>query len=90
MWLRTWWPDSDGNSLLVQIDDQTGAKLGEDGTYFHWHWVSAEGARFKLSAGEHVFKFLGCEDGIKLDQVFLTTHEEYVPEGIRPITQKPS
>lgn len=90
VWSRTWWKDGCGNSVFVQIDDQTAAKLGEDGTYKWWHWVNLKGARFKLSAGKHVFKFLGREDGIKLDQVFLTQDDEYVPEGIRPVTQKPA
>ena len=35
VWLRTWWPVGDGNSVFVQIDDQTAVKLGEDGTYFY-------------------------------------------------------
>lgn len=90
VWARTYWKDGCGNSVGVQIDEYSPAILGQDGTYNHWHWVEAKGAKFKLSAGKHTLKLLNREDGIMVDQVFLTQDDEYVPEGIRPATQKPS
>ncbi len=90
VWARTFWQDGCGNSVGVQVDDYSPATLGQDGTYNRWHWVNAKGAKYKLSAGKHTVKLLNREDGIMVDQVFLTTDDEYVPEGIRPATQKPS
>jgi len=90
VWARTYWKDGCGNSVGIQIDSYSPATLGQDGTYNHWHWVEAKGAKFNLSAGKHTIKLLGREPGIMVDQIFLTKDSEYVPVAIRPVTQKPS
>jgi len=89
LWARTYWRNGCGNSVGVQVDNYSPVTLGQDGTYNYWHWVEAKGAKFNLSAGKHTIKLLGREPGIMVDQIFLTKDPEYVPVGIRPVTQKP-
>lgn len=85
IWMRVWWLDSCGNSITVEIDSNKGKlkpfTLGQDGTYKKWHWVKAK-VRLALSEGEHTLLLTNREDGIKIDQILLSSDRRVVPVGI--------
>lgn len=84
LWCRVWWIDECGNSLTVVLDDGRPFVFGQDGTYKTWHWVRAP-VRLKqlnLDAGKHTLKVLNREDGVRIDQILLTTDKRYVPVGV--------
>ena len=82
IWARTFWEDGCGNSVGAVIDHQPQVVLGNDGTYDHWHWVTAKRTRFQLKAGEHTLTLLNREDGIRVDQILLVSDKDYVPTRI--------
>ncbi|HUS59274.1 MAG TPA: hypothetical protein VM141_11540 [Planctomycetota bacterium] len=87
LWARVNWLDSCGNSFGVVMDDGPTAIIGEDGTHKCWQWVNIkDGAGiYRLSKGSHKLEFRNTEDGVKLDQIILTTDldEQAQPQGIR-------
>lgn len=84
LWIRVWWLDSCGNSLTVVLDDGKPFAFGQDGTYKSWHWV--RGMKVYLPAGRHALKIENREDGVKIDQILLTSVPRYVPVGIESVT----
>lgn len=91
VWARCLWQDGCGNSVRVSVDGSEPAILGEDGTYKRWHWVMLRGMTFKLTQGDHQFRLMNNEDGIKIDQILLLTDRLYVPVAVEKIdcTPKP-
>ena len=86
LWARTFWQNGCGNSIAVAVNGSAPVVLGEDGTYDHWHWVGGT-ARVQLNASVNVFVIKNRETGVRVDQVFLCESGDYVPTGIRKITQ---
>lgn len=87
IWVRVWWTDGCGNSLNYSIDGSKPSKFGEDGTYKVWHWqpIKPRGAyadKIRLKAGEHTLVLSHSEDGVRIDQIFITTDSKVVPQGI--------
>ena len=82
LWARVWWTDGCGNSFRLKLNGKRLPTVGQDGTYKSWHWVDLKMRTLKLAPGEHVLEILGKEDGIKIDQFFLTTNTRYIPAGI--------
>ena len=82
LWIRHWWQDECGNSLLVSFDGGERMLFGDDGTVNHWRWPPALKMTVELEAGEHVLEIIPREDGLKFDQIILTTDPEYYPVGI--------
>lgn len=88
IWVRVWWSDGCGNSLKFSIDGSPPKVFtGKEGTYKVWQWapILPEGMNarpYHLSAGEHRFVLSHSEDGIKFDQIFITTDSKKVPQGI--------
>jgi hypothetical protein len=80
LWGRAWWSDSCGNSFTVAMDDGAHAVLGQDATYGRWHWV--RGGVYVLARGPHTLTIANREDGARLDQVFLSQDDAYVPNGM--------
>jgi hypothetical protein len=94
LWCRVWWMDECGNSVAIVMDDGRPFVLGQDGTYKQWHWVRAPARlkQLKLKAGKHTLKIVNREDGVRIDQVLLTTDKRLIPVGIedlRPAKAKP-
>lgn len=83
MWIRAWWDDSCGNSVGVQIGDLAEFMI-EDTTYKTWHWVRSPPrlSQLRLSAGSVRITLHNREDGIRIDQILLTTNRRFVPVGI--------
>ena len=85
-WLRAYWEGECSNSLQVRIDDRPPFVVGEDGTYHTWHWVKYPMSRLTtlpaLSRGRHTLTLLNREDGVRMDQILLTTDKRFVPVGI--------
>ena len=86
LWVRAWWMDGCGNSLTLMLDNGRPFVFGEDGTFKSWHWV--RGMKADLKPGRHELKIQNREDGIKIDQVLLTSDMRYVPVGAEDVTTK--
>jgi len=84
LWCRVWWEDECGNSFTVKIDDQPAFLFGEDATYKTWHWVRSPPrlVPLQLAAGPATLTLHNREDGVRIDQILLTTDRRRVPVGI--------
>jgi len=91
-WLRTYWEGECSNTLQVQIDEQPPFLVGGDATYHSWHWIKFPVSKLtpapKLTKGSHTITILHREDGVRLDQLLLTTSPRFVPSvekaGVSP------
>ena len=81
LYIRAWWPDGCGNSVLVSIDGKK-AKPIEDSTNKIWHWVKLRLKKYKLDKGKHTVVVTNREDGARFDQIVLTTEAASQPVGI--------
>ena len=92
LWCRVWWGDECSNSLTVQIDDGTPFSFGQDSTYKSWHWVKAPPRlrQLKLTDGTHGLTIRNREDGVRVDQIFLTDDRGTIPVGVETVTQQPA
>lgn len=81
LWARVWWLDSCGNSFMVKLNNGPSFTFGNDNTYQNWHWVKAR-VKLKLKKGEQTLQISNREDGIKIDQFFITSDREHIPVGI--------
>ena len=85
IWLRTIWLDGCGNSVKLQLGDRETCQVGNDGTYNSWHWVKSKtnvDRGWRLTAGAQTLSLLNNEDGIWVDQIFITSDPYYVPQDI--------
>jgi len=91
LWCRVWWGDECSNSLTVQIDDAPPFTFGQDSTYKSWHWVKSPPRlkQLKLKEGTHTLTIKNREDGVRIDQIFLTNDRGTIPVGIERVTQQP-
>ncbi|MEI8241814.1 MAG: hypothetical protein WCI17_00965 [bacterium] len=84
-WLRTLWDGECSNTILVQIDDRPPFLVGADATYHAWHWVKYPVSRMTppptLTKGLHTLTIIHREDGVRLDQLLLTSSPRFVPVG---------
>jgi hypothetical protein len=80
-WARCWWLDSCGNSFNVKIGDKPEFIMGNDGTYKSWHWIKAK-VTLKLDKGSYDLVIGNREDGIKIDQILMTTDRKLIPVDI--------
>jgi hypothetical protein len=92
LWARVYWDDECGNSFTVAVGDQPGFVFGEDATYKAWHWVKYPVSRtakpIRLTKGKHSLTFHNREDGVRVDQILLTTDRRSVPVDIEPVGEK--
>ena len=92
-WLRAYWEGECSNSIQVQVDDRPAFLIGEDATYRAWHWVKYPVSRLaaapRLTKGRHTLVFIHREDGVRLDQLVLTTDARFVPVGIEQAGVRP-
>lgn len=91
LWCRVWWLDACGNSLGLTVDDAKEFTFGEDRTFKSWHWRQAPKrlAQLNLDSSEHRLTLTQREDGVRVDQILLTTNKRYVPVGVEKITYTP-
>ena len=86
LWCRVWWNGECSNSFTVKIDDQPPFLFGEDATYKTWHWVRYPVSRtakpIDLTAGDHSLVLLNREDGVRIDQILLSSDKRFVPVDI--------
>ncbi|OGV39575.1 MAG: hypothetical protein A2X48_13140 [Lentisphaerae bacterium GWF2_49_21] len=80
-WARCWWIDSCGNSFSLKIGDKPEFIMGNDGTYKSWHWIKAK-VSLKLDKGSYDLEIGNREDGIKIDQILITSDRKLVPVEI--------
>ncbi len=88
LWCRAFWSDECGNSFSVNLDDAKPFILGEDSTLKSWHWVKAP-LRIKqltLTKGTHTLTIRNREDGVRLNQILLTTDRQVVPVDAEKVT----
>jgi hypothetical protein len=80
IWFRVLWSGNCANSFFLQLP--TGAKrtVGEDGTYGKWHWVRGP-RKAAVKKGPLTLIIEQRENDIAIDQVLLTSDEQYVPVG---------
>jgi len=91
LWIRAYWDDSCGNSVGVVINGGAPFMI-EDTTYLTWHWVRSPPRlrQLALPAGRVRLELLNREDGIRIDQILLTTNKRYIPVDIETATVAPS
>ena len=86
LWLRTCWEGECSNTFQVQIDNQPPFLVGADATYHVWHWVKYPVSKMAppptITRGTHTLTVIHREDGVRLDQLLLTSSPRYVPVGI--------
>jgi len=86
LWARVEWNGECSNSFTVMIDGRPPILFGEDMTFHTWHWVKYPVSRMAkpitLEAGKHKITFANREDGVRIDQILLTTNRRYTPMGI--------
>ena len=80
-WARCWWLDSCGNSFGMKIGDKPEFIMGNDGTYKSWHWVKAK-ISLMLEKGVYDLEIDNREDGIKIDQILITSDRKLIPVEI--------
>lgn len=88
LWCRVWWLDECGNSISMNVDEAKPFTFGQDTTYKRWHWVKAP-PRLKqldLEKGTHTLTLHNREDGVRIDQILLTTSRRRIPIDVEPIT----
>lgn len=80
VWNRVMAPDNTNNSYYLEIDDAIcGINVGDSASIpaSTWTWLDyKDGAttskiNLTLTAGNHTFKMIGKEDGVKLDRIIL-------------------
>lgn len=91
LWCRVWWGDECGNSMTMTLNDGHPFTFGQDATYKAWHWVKAPPRikDLKMKSGRHTLKINNREDGIRVDQILLTSKRRFVPVGIEKSTPLP-
>ncbi len=87
LWLRAYWDDSCGNSINVRIND-TAPFTMQDSTYQTWHWVRSPPRmrQLLLAEGPATLALINREDGVRVDQILLTTSRNMVPTAVEPPT----
>jgi len=92
LWCRVFWEGECSNSFRITFDDQPAFLFGEDATYKTWHWVkypvSRTAKRIHLTQGPHILTFHNREDGVRLDQILISTDKRFVPVDIEPVGER--
>lgn len=86
LWLRMFAPDSNHDSVYVQVDDQcVVTATGASGEGFIWVGTKEDGAplAFDLTAGEHTITLAGRDAGAGVDKAMLVASSACVPIGIQ-------
>lgn len=85
-WARTYWGQEKGcsNSFWVSLNGRAPQVFGDDGTYWVWHWVKLKD-KVELPQGKVSLVLKNREDGIMIDQIFLTKGA-MIPVGKMPVT----
>jgi len=78
VWLRAWWTDGCSDSITCAVGEQTA--VVSDGIHQRWHWVRPV-RTFRLSSQTEL-RLVNREDGVMIDQILLTTDEDFRPRGI--------
>jgi len=87
LWARVISPSEVDNSFWVQIDEGTD-NLWDLPYDSNWYWKKvsnrngADPVKFDLTQGTHTIKIKVREDGAKIDKLFLTNEQTYLPTGI--------
>lgn len=81
VWLRGYVPNAAGDSVYVGVDNQVAGSLSGFAPR-RWDWVnnSAQPVTINIiEPGMHTFHLWQREDGLRLDQIVLTTDNTYSP-----------
>lgn len=93
LWLRVYWEGECSNSFQAQIDEHPVFVIGEDATYHAWHWVKYPVSKLTkpqdLTQGKHTLVLTHREDGVRVDQLILSSDKRFVPVGIEPVGVRP-
>ena len=87
LWARVYWNGECSNSFSMHIDDNPPFSFGQNATYKNWHWVKSPPrlAQLTLKSGTHTLTLANREDGVRIDQVMLTSNRRLVPVGIEAL-----
>jgi hypothetical protein len=85
-WARVYWGPDKGcsNSFWVSLNGGAPQVFGEDGTYLVWHWIKLKD-KVDLPQGKVPLVLKNREDGIMIDQIFLTKGA-IIPVGKMAVT----
>ena len=83
LWLRVWCDGECNNSFNARFDNGPIFLIGESPTFKKWVWVKYPVPKMapltKLAQGAHTLTLLHRQDGIRVDQILLTTDKRYTP-----------
>lgn len=78
VWLRTWWNGTCSDSIFLSVGGSK-SRRASSGKHRRWHWVW--GGSWKLVRGPMEIQLKDREDGIWVDQIFITTEKAQSPAG---------
>ena len=83
LWMRMHCDGECNNSFNAQFDSGPQFLIGESPTFKKWIWVKYPVPRnaplTKLAKGSHTLTLYHRQDGVRVDQILLTTDRRYVP-----------
>ena len=87
LWARVYWEGECSNSLGVTIGQAKAFSFGQDATYKSWHWVRSPRRlkQLRLTQGPQAIVFANREDGVRVDQIALSSDKRWVPVGVEKI-----
>jgi len=88
LWCRVWWDDECGNSFTMSLNNNKPFMFGRNASFKRWHWVKSAPRlkQLELAPGQNTLLIRNREDGVRLDQILLTTDARFVPVGIEATT----
>jgi hypothetical protein len=89
IWTRLLAPDTNSNSIYVQIDGECAINVGDSNTIpaNQFTWVNYQNGNtasqilVQLAAGTHTLKLIEREAGVGVDRVIITTNTACMPTG---------
>lgn len=78
VWLRAWWNGTCSDSIFLSVGGSKPRKASS-GKHQRWHWVW--GGSWKLTSGTTEIQLKDREDGIWVDQIFISTEKAQPTTG---------
>lgn len=87
LWARAYWDGRCSNSFSVQVGEAKAFSYGQGGTYKSWHWVRSMRRlpQLRLKKGKQTITFSNREDGVRIDQIALSSNRRWVPVGVESL-----
>ncbi len=87
LWARVYWDGECSNSFGVKVGENKAFSFGQDATYKTWHWVRSPRRlkQLRFKKGKTVITFENREDGVRVDQIALSSNTRWVPVGVEKL-----